>query len=122
MTEGECAFDELSGSPPMSIRQQAMRGLAKIALERGDRDLAKSQYERILGKVRLYVDDIMIPFVIMCMDVIFPHHKGAQSVFYALPNPSLNAHSGQNPASVHFRASIRCVVASNKSGVCIAQC
>lgn len=49
-TDGECGFDELSGSPPTSIRQQAMRGLAKIALQRGQRDLAKAQYERILGK------------------------------------------------------------------------
>ena len=44
------AFDEMSGSPPVSVRQQAMRGLAKIALERGDRRLGKAQYERILGK------------------------------------------------------------------------
>ena len=50
MTEGECAFDELSGAPPLSVRQQALRGLAKIALERGDHEGAKAQYERILGK------------------------------------------------------------------------
>lgn len=50
VTEGVSAFDELSGSPPVSIRQQALRGLAKIALERNDRVLAKAQYERILGK------------------------------------------------------------------------
>ena len=50
VTEGECAFDGLCGSPPMSIRQQALRGLAKIALARGDRAAAKSTYERILGK------------------------------------------------------------------------
>ncbi|KAK9826861.1 hypothetical protein WJX81_001210 [Elliptochloris bilobata] len=49
-TEGVCAFDEMCGSPPVSVRQQAMRGLAKIALERGDRRLGKAQYERILGK------------------------------------------------------------------------
>eukprot|EP00884_Botryococcus_braunii_P003748 jgi/Botrbrau1/13374/Bobra.0194s0006.2 len=49
-TEGECAFSEMSGSMPLSIRQQALRGLAKIALERGDRCMAKAQYERILGK------------------------------------------------------------------------
>lgn len=29
---------------------QALRGLAKIALERNDRVAAKAQYERILGK------------------------------------------------------------------------
>jgi len=50
VTEGECAFDGLCGSAPMSIRQQALRGLAKIALARGDRAAAKSTYERILGK------------------------------------------------------------------------
>ena len=41
VTEGVSAFDELSGSPPVSIRQQALRGLAKIALERSDRIAAK---------------------------------------------------------------------------------
>ena len=50
VTEGVSAFDELSGSPPVSIRQQALRGLAKIALERNDCVAAKAQYERILGK------------------------------------------------------------------------
>ena len=50
VSEGECAFDELCGSPPMQIRQQALRGLAKLALARGDRDGAKAIYERILGK------------------------------------------------------------------------
>lgn len=50
VTEGVSAFDELSGSAPVSIRQQALRGLAKIALERSDRVAAKAQYERILGK------------------------------------------------------------------------
>lgn len=49
-TDGECGFDELSGSAPTSIRQQAMRGIAKIALQRGEQQLAKAQYERILGK------------------------------------------------------------------------
>ena len=53
MTEGEVAFEGMAGSPPMSIRQQALRGIAKIALERGDRTHAKGQYERILGKVLL---------------------------------------------------------------------
>lgn len=51
VTEGEIAFEGLSGSPPMSVRQQALRGIAKIALQRGDRRAAKAQYERILGKV-----------------------------------------------------------------------
>ena len=41
VTEGVSAFDELSGSPPVSIRQQALRGLAKIALERNDTIAAK---------------------------------------------------------------------------------
>jgi hypothetical protein len=40
----------MSGSAPLSVRQQALRGLAKIALERGDHAMAKAQYERILGK------------------------------------------------------------------------
>ena len=34
----------------MSIRQQALRGIAKVQLERGDRKAALHQYERILGK------------------------------------------------------------------------
>ena len=46
------AFEGLSGSPPLSVRQQALRGIAKIAIQRGDRRAAKHQYERILGKVR----------------------------------------------------------------------
>jgi superkiller protein 3 len=50
VTEGESAFNEMSGSPPKSIRQQALRGIAKVALERGDVPAAKHQYERILGK------------------------------------------------------------------------
>ena len=50
VSEGECALDGLSGSPPMQIRQQALRGLAKIALARGDRAGCKATYERVLGK------------------------------------------------------------------------
>lgn len=50
ITEGESAFNAMSGSPPMSIRQQALRGIAKVQLERGDRKAALHQYERILGK------------------------------------------------------------------------
>lgn len=50
MTEGESAFNETSGSSPLSIRQQALRGIAKCALERGDKPAARHQYERILGK------------------------------------------------------------------------
>lgn len=49
-TEGDSAFNELSGSSPLSIRQQALRGIAKVALERGDKKGARHQYERILGK------------------------------------------------------------------------
>ena len=47
------AFEGLSGSPPLSVRQQALRGIAKIAIQRGDRRAAKHQYERILGKVSM---------------------------------------------------------------------
>ena len=47
------AFEGIAGSPPLSVRQQALRGIAKIAIERGDRTAAKAQYERILGKVLL---------------------------------------------------------------------
>ena len=50
VTEGESAFNETSGSSPLSIRQQALRGIAKCALERGDKPAARHQYERILGK------------------------------------------------------------------------
>ncbi len=50
VSEGECALDGLSGSPPVQIRQQALRGLAKIALARGDRAGCKATYERVLGK------------------------------------------------------------------------
>lgn len=49
-TEGDSAFNELSGSSPLSIRQQALRGIAKVALARGDKQGARHQYERILGK------------------------------------------------------------------------
>ena len=49
-TEGDSAFNELSGSSPLSIRQQALRGIAKVALERGNKAEARHQYERILGK------------------------------------------------------------------------
>lgn len=49
-TEGDSAFNELSASSPLSIRQQALRGIAKVALERGDKKGARHQYERILGK------------------------------------------------------------------------
>jgi len=49
-TEGDSAFNELSGSSPLSIRQQALRGIAKVALERGNKKEARHQYERILGK------------------------------------------------------------------------
>lgn len=44
------SFGGLSGAPPLSVRNQAMRGIAKVAMARGDRDGARKQYERILGK------------------------------------------------------------------------
>ncbi|KAL4853629.1 Tetratricopeptide repeat protein SKI3 [Chlorella vulgaris] len=53
VTEGETAFGEMSGSSPVSIHQQALRGIALVALERGDRAAAMAQYERILGKAAL---------------------------------------------------------------------
>lgn len=53
VTEGEAAFGEMSGSAPVSIHQQALRGIAQVALERGDRHAAMAQYERILGKAAL---------------------------------------------------------------------
>ena len=53
VTEGECAFAEMSGSAPVSIHQQALRGLALVVLQRGDRQSAKAQYERILGAAAL---------------------------------------------------------------------
>ncbi|EFN59234.1 hypothetical protein CHLNCDRAFT_138218 [Chlorella variabilis] len=53
VTEGETAFGEMSGSSPVSIHQQALRGIALVALERGDKGAAMAQYERILGKAAL---------------------------------------------------------------------
>lgn len=53
VTEGEVAFAEMCGSAPTSIHQQALRGLALVALARGDIGAARSQYERILGKAAL---------------------------------------------------------------------
>lgn len=53
VTEGEGAFSEMSGSHPRNIHQEALRGIAKVLLERGDRDKAKAQYEKILGKALL---------------------------------------------------------------------
>ncbi len=43
MTEGETAFGEMSGSSPVSIHQQALRGIALVALERGDKAAAMAQ-------------------------------------------------------------------------------
>lgn len=43
VTEGEAAFGEMSGSTPMSIHQQALRGIALVALERGDKAAAMAQ-------------------------------------------------------------------------------
>lgn len=53
VSEGEIAFCEMCGSAPTSIHQQALRGTALVAVERGDLDAALSQYERILGKAAL---------------------------------------------------------------------
>lgn len=53
VTEGEAAFAEISGSAPVSIHQQALRGLALVDLQRGNRQSAKAQYERILGAAAL---------------------------------------------------------------------
>ena len=53
VSEGELAFSEMCGSAPMSIHQQALRGIALVEMERGDHDAARSQYERILGKAAL---------------------------------------------------------------------
>jgi len=53
VTEGEAGFSEMCGSPPLSIHQQALRGLALVALARGDRPAARAQYERILGKAAM---------------------------------------------------------------------
>jgi tetratricopeptide (TPR) repeat protein len=53
VSEGEIAFAEMCGSAPTSIHQQALRGIALVAVARGDHDAALSQYERILGKAAL---------------------------------------------------------------------
>jgi tetratricopeptide (TPR) repeat protein len=53
VSEGEIGFGELCGSAPTSIHQQSLRGIALVAVERGDVDAAMSQYERILGKACL---------------------------------------------------------------------
>lgn len=53
VTEGEAAFSEMCGSSPTSIHQQALRGLALVALARGDVSVARAKYERILGKAAL---------------------------------------------------------------------
>ena len=53
VTEGEAAFSEMCGSTPTSIHQQALRGIALVALARGDISAARAQYERILGKAAL---------------------------------------------------------------------
>lgn len=53
VSEGEIGFGELCGSLPTSIHQQSLRGIALVAVERGDIDAAMSQYERILGKASL---------------------------------------------------------------------
>jgi len=53
VSEGEIGFCEMCGSAPTSIHQQALRGTALVAVERGDLDAALSQYERILGKAAL---------------------------------------------------------------------
>jgi hypothetical protein len=45
VTEGEAGFAEMCGSPPLSIHQQALRGLALVAMARGDRAGARAQYE-----------------------------------------------------------------------------
>ena len=53
VTEGEAAFAEICGSAPTSIHQQALRGIALVALARGEMDHALAQYERIIGKAAL---------------------------------------------------------------------
>ena len=50
VTEGEAAFGEMSGSAPVSIHQQALRGIALVALERGDRAAAMAQVGRRAGQ------------------------------------------------------------------------
>lgn len=52
-TEGELGFAEMSGAAPVAVHQQALRGIALCELEKGNRDAAKAQYERILGKAAL---------------------------------------------------------------------
>jgi tetratricopeptide (TPR) repeat protein len=52
-TEGEAGFGHMCGSAPTSVHQHALRGLALVALGRGDAPAARSQYERILGKAAL---------------------------------------------------------------------
>lgn len=49
VTEGEAAFGPMAGSRPMSIHQQAHRGLAQVAMAQGDRAGAKQEYECLLG-------------------------------------------------------------------------
>mmetsp|Transcript_3540 Transcript_3540/g.10271 ORF Transcript_3540/g.10271 Transcript_3540/m.10271 type:complete len:1007 (-) Transcript_3540:744-3764(-) len=53
VSEGESAFSDLAGSAPRNIHQEALRGIAKVLLERGQRAKAKWQYEKILGKALL---------------------------------------------------------------------
>lgn len=53
VTEGEAGFADMCGSAPQSIHQQALRGIALVQLERGDKAGARAQYERILGKAAL---------------------------------------------------------------------
>lgn len=50
VSEGEVAFGELAGLPPISIRQQAIRGLAQIALDAGNVSAAKQHYEELVAK------------------------------------------------------------------------
>jgi hypothetical protein len=40
----------MSGSAPVSIHQQALRGIALVALERGDRGAAMAQVGRRAGR------------------------------------------------------------------------
>ena len=51
VTEGEAAFGEMSGSAPVSIHQQALRGIALVALERGDRGAAMAQVGGWAGRL-----------------------------------------------------------------------
>ena len=50
VSEGEVSFGELVGLAPVSIRQQAVRGLARCALARGDRGAAAHHYEGLVAK------------------------------------------------------------------------